>query len=281
MAVTLPACVRLVAAGATLQDHVTAFHTWITANPGNFSVDNVVGSPVTSFTLTHSSGWQINYRISGGALLTLIAPSGGITNSASPGTPTNAMTEDTAFPALSGTGVRANVARYADAIFWGIQSSGFNSYPYAIMAGRCVDSLEPFDVRWVGLAHFGYLMGGATVATNNAMFTTAASQRRSKVRILEGAWSSPATIAASFGQTQAARGRFCPLVVQTTLTDATPSASTSPPVGVCAYCRIDTVAALAPLNVVPSDTTDQGMLSVNDSTSTTRFRVVWDKNVTP
>lgn len=285
MAVTIPVCARVVLSGtATNALLIDAMHDWFIANPGDFTVENVVGSPTTSFTLTHDDGWQINYRLSGGEILVLIAPEGGIADSASPGTPTNAMTEDTAFPVLSGVSDRVNFAQYGDAVFVAVQSTALNSYPYAIMTGRCVDSLEPFSTRFVGLAHFGYLMGDAMVATTGAMYSLSGSagNRKSKVRTLADVWVSPGTpVTALFNVTQPARGRFSSIIVTGSIVEQTPSATTMPTCGVMAYCRIDSSVGLSALNVVPSDTTDQGMLAVVDDTGTSRFRVVWNKNVTP
>ena len=116
MAVTIPTCAVLTAGGTAIQDYVTTLYTWWASNLGNFTFSNITDSPVTSWTATHTVGWQLNFRVSGSTLLCMVAPNAGIANSSAPVSANS--TEVIALPNPSATATRCYVALYDDAIFF-------------------------------------------------------------------------------------------------------------------------------------------------------------------
>lgn len=285
MAVTIPTCSSGNAAGTAIQDYMTAFHAAFAAAPGQFTLQNVVGAPVTSFTVLHTDGWQINYRVSGGAILSLIAPVGGIANSAAPGTPTNAYAEDTLIPSPSGTSTRWQFAQYGDAIFFAINGSANTFSVYGIHQGAIY---APGDADSVtrGLGTLAYIPSGDT----NAIGTTAfiwfgtngtAGNRKSYLRIAAGTWPGPTLPnAPSTYSTQIAG--FLASLAPVAPDSGTPAAASNPIRGLLRYVQADTTTtAGAPLSVKPSSSTNQGWLRLNNSATTTRMVALWNKLVTP
>lgn len=284
MAPTIPTCVKLALSGTTAADWIDDFHTWIAANPGNFTVSNAVGSPVTSFTLTHTNGWQINYRLSGGVILSLIAPSGGISDSAAPGTPTNASPEDTLLPAFSGTSATALIARYDDAIFCGIKNSAATALSYAFMQGVVVQITSKTNNSPSGLGVFAYLIDGSPSATAFKWFsvTGTAGNRKSYIQINDTDWASLTVTRNLENVNSAGAGtRFSQEGLAAGSSGDTPSSTSDPCRGVLKYLYADTVTTAAAFSVDPSSGFDQGQLAVRDITTATRMRVLWDKTVTP
>lgn len=279
---TVPTCVAGNAAGTAIQDYMTVLHARCAAAPGDFTVANVVGSPVTSFTLTHTSGFQINFRVSGGAILAVIAPAGGISNSASPGTPTNAYTEDTFIPSPSGTSTRYQFSMYGDAILFAINNAANTASIYASHIGKIRVVNSGADAT----AGLGVLAGSpnpVVASTAFAWFCTnaTASNRRSHIRIAAGTWADPAIpITISSYSTQIAE-RLSDIPVS--LPDSgTPSVSTSPVRGVFRYLRVDTTTtAGAALSVLPDGGSNQGWLRLADTATTTRLVALWNDTVTP
>lgn len=282
MAVSVPTCSSGNAAGTTIQDYMTAFHAAFAAAPGDFTLENVVGSPVTSFTATHLDGWQINYRVSGGTILSVIAPDGGIANSAAPGTPTNAYAEDTAIPSPSGTSTRWQFAQYDDAIFFAINGTANTFSQYAIHQGAIY---APGDADSVtrGLGTLAYLPADTSASTAFIWSCTSgtAGNRKSYLRLAAGTWASPVfPLTLSNYNTQVA-SVIVNLPVCTPDTGA-PSNISSPCRGLYRYLQVDTTTtAGTPLSVRPSLATNQGWMRLNNSASATRQVILWNKLVTP
>jgi hypothetical protein len=279
---TVPTCVAGNAAGVAIQDYMTVLHARCAAAPGDFAVANVVGSPVTSFTLTHTLGFQINFRVSGGAILSVIAPAGGIANSAAPGTPTNAYTEDTFIPSPSGTSTRYQFAQYGDAILFAINGSANTFSIYASHTGKIRVVNDGADATG-GLGLLAYIPNPVTGTTAFNWFCTNAtgSNRKSHIRVAAGTWADP-VIPISIGNytTQiAARLGDLPVAVPDS---GAPAASTSPVRGVFRYLRIDTTTtAGAALSVLPDGGSNQGWLRLADTATTTRLVALWNDTVTP
>ena len=285
MAVTIPTCASGNAAGTAIQDYMTSFHAAFAAAPGDFTIENVVGSPVTSFTATHTDGWQINYRVSGGAILSLIAPVGGIANSASPGTPTNAYAEDTLIPSPSGTSTRWQFAQYGDAVFFAINGTANTFSQYAIHQGAIY---APGDADSVtrGLGTLAYIPNGDNNANGGTAFywfssNATGSNRKSYLRRSASAWPNPTIPATPNVYTTQIEG------ILSNMSVAAPDSGTPAPAanslrGLWRYVQIDTTTtAGAPLSVKPSYATNQGWLRLNNSTTTTKMVILWNKLTTP
>lgn len=282
MAVSVPTCSSGNAAGTAIQDYMTAFHAAFAAAPGDFTIENVVGSPVTSFTATHLDGWQINYRVSGGAILSLIAPVGGIVNSASPGSPTNAYAEDTLIPSPSGTSTRWQFAQYDDAVFFGINGAANTFSQYAFHQGSIY---APGDADSVtrGLGTLAYIP--ADTSTSTAFFwhctNATASNRKSYLRLALGTWAASVfpTALVNFATQVAARIVNLPMCAPDT---GAPATTSSPCRGLYRYLQVDTTTTAGnPLSVLPSSSTNQGWMRLHNAAAATRQVILWNKLVTP
>lgn len=282
MAVSIPTCSSGNAAGTTIQDYMTAFHAAFAAAPGQFTIENVVGAPVTSFTATHLDGWQINYRVSGGTILSVIAPEGGISDSAAPGTPTNAYAEDVALPSPSGTSTRWQFAQYDDAIFFAINIAANTYSQYAIHQGSIY---APGDADSVtrGLGTLAYLPSDTSAST--AFFwhctNSTASNRKSYLRLALATWSASVfpTALVNFSTQTASVIVNLPMNAPDT---GAPATTSSPTRGLYRYLQVDTTTvAGAPLSVRPSTATNQGWLRLNNSATATRQAILWNKLTTP
>lgn len=285
MPVTIPTCASGNAAGTAIQDYMTSFHAAFAAALGGFTLINVVGSPVTSFTASHTDGWQINYRVSGGAILSLIAPSGGIANSAAPGTPTNAYAEDTLIPAPSGTSTRWQFAQYGDAILFAINGTANTFSVYGVHQGAIY---APGDADSVtrGLGTLAYIpCGDANALLTTAFFwfgtNTTAGNRKSYLRTAVGTWPSPTLTGGPSAYVTQITGFIASLVVCAP-DSGTPVSASSAQRGVLRYVQVDTgTTAGSPLSVRASLATDQAWLRLNNSITTTRMVALWNKTVTP
>lgn len=279
---TEPNCVAGNAAGVTIQDYMTAFYNAWVAEPGDFTISNVVGAPVTSFTVTHTTGFQYNFRVSGGAILSLTAPDGGIVNSASPGTPTNYKVEDTIIPSPSGTSTRYQFAQYGDAYLFNINGSANTFTQYSAHEGAIRVVNNGADVT-DGLGTLAYIINSTDAGTAFQWFTSNATpgNRKSSIRLAAALWSSGVTLLSTVANysTQVAQ-IFCDLPVAAPDT-GTPGIS-SPPRGEYKYLRIDTTTtAGVPLSVRPDAGSNQGWLRLGSTASTTRLVALWNKLVTP
>jgi hypothetical protein len=281
MAVTVPTCASGNAAGTAIQDYMTAFHAAFAAAPGNFTLSNVTGGPVTSFTVTHSAGWQINYRVSGGAILSVFAPSGGIADSAAPGTPTNSYAEDTILPSPSGTSTRWQFAQYGDAVLFAVNGSANTFSQYAFHQGA-IFSPGDADNASLGLGTLAYLPTDTSAATPFVWHCTSgtAGSRKSYVRISASVWAGPAFPIALVNFNQNIAGKICSQIV--TAPDSGAPSTFSPVRGLHRYLQIDTsTTAGLPLSVLPSTASNQAWLRLNNSATATRQVVLWNKLVTP
>lgn len=283
MAPTVPLCFAGNAGGTAIQDYMTAFHARLAAAPGNFIIENVVGGGTpTSYTLKYSDGWQINHRVSAGEIKSLIAPAGGIINSAAPGTPTNAYPEDTLIPAPSGTGTRFQFAQYSDAFFFAANVAANTHSAFAVHQGRVLNrnnAVDPLN----GLGTFAYLPTQQAASSAFEWFSIQAtpSNRKSYLRVGTAVWgnvSIPRSLFSVITQTDERIG-MVPLIAPDS---GTPNAAASQTRGAARYLGEDsTTAAGMPLTVVPSTDSNQGWLRINSANSSTRLTILWDKTVTP
>lgn len=288
MAITEAICAVLTAGGTTLQDYVTAFHMWWAANLGNFTLSNVVGGGTpTSWTATHTQGWQLNFRVSGGTLLVMVAPNGGIASSSAP--VSAGSTEVIGLPAPAGTATRCYVARYDDAIFFGPVASALTFVVNAFLAGRIGAPIQDQDVA-AGIDGLGILAHtpNDSNATNlNTWYSTnsTAGNRQTRVRVASATWALGATYTwgSVIAQSGAAR-RFSPVVLCGHPDGSTgPSTTASPLLVLSKYTAWAGGAAdsVAPLTLNESAGSNQAWLALNSSATNTRHRLLWDKTVDP
>lgn len=281
MAASIPVCSSGNAAGVAIQDYMTVFAAEFAAAPGQFTISNVVGSPVTSFTATHLDGWQINYRVSGGTILSVFAPDGGIANSAAPGTPSNSYAEDVLLPAPSGTSTRWQFAQYGDAVFFAINGSANTFTQYAIHQGA-IYSTGDADSGSRGLGTLAYLPTDTSAATSFVWHCTSGSavSRKSYIRINTSTWAGPAFPISLVNLTQNITGKLCSQIV---LAPDSGAPSTFQPIrGLYRYLQIDTsTTAGLPLSVLPSTASNQAWLRLNNSSTATRQVMLWNKLITP
>ena len=272
------------AAGTTLQDYVTAFYNALVAQPGDFTISNVVGGAApTSWTITHSDGWQINYRVSGGTLLSLIAPEGGIANSAAPGTPTHAYAEDVIIPAPSGSSTRWQYDQYGDALTFAINGSANTFSQYCIHQGA-IRTVNNAANASDGLGTLAYTPSEANASTAGVWFNQSptASNRKSWLRYKETAWGQPFLPVTLASYTTQIDERLAELPSGLADAGVTPSIAAAPPRGTYRYLRIDTsTTAQPPLSVLPDPNSNQGWRRLNSSASATRMVIMTNKTVTP
>lgn len=287
MAPTIPGSKKLVLAGTATANFIDDYHTWIDANPGGFTVENVVGTApnVTSFTLLHTADlWQLNYRLSGGEILSMVAPNGGISDSATPGTPTGASPETALLPVFSGTAAEALISRYDDAIFIGIKNSAKTLLSYAAYHGKILYVGDTPNESPTGFGVLAYLIDMTSSFTAYKWFTTnsTASNRKSWIQITSTDWAAPTVVRSGENVTSTGDGtRFSKETVAAGSNADAPSATGDPARGSLRHIRIDTAGTAAIFAVDPSGASDQGMIALRDSTSLTRGRVMWNKTVTP
>lgn len=289
MAATIPTCAVLTPAGALSADHFTSFYTWISANPGNFTLSNITGTPVTSFTLTHTDSWQLNFRLSSNIAYCMIAPDGGISNSATPGTPTG-YTESIAFPLIAtGSGARNWIARYEDAIFFGIAHTDLSYMTYAFMAGSIGQPLQAQDVanKIDGLGILANIPTNSPSGSSGYWFSTisTAAARQSRVRSGATSWCIGVTYQGSaynISQSSSTR-RFSPIMLTGDPTGVNAPGSASPNICMTKYVYFagGVSDASSPFSLNESASTNQAMLTINNASSTSRMRILWDKTVDP
>lgn len=284
MAVTIPTCGSLTASGLTIQNYTTELYTWILANPGNFTVSNATGGPVSSWTLTHSDGFQLNFRISGTTLLVMIAPVGGIVNSATPGTPTDYVEViGLITPSVSST--RCHIARYDDAIYFSYSSAANNSILSAFLVGRIFAPLQDQDVAndVDGLGILASIPSDGATGSSNYWYSTSAT-RQSRARC-GSVWINGVVHKDASGPSQSSSlKRFQNVMVAGDPSGSSlPSVSTSPIVYLSKYTAwgcgpSDSITAYS-LN--ESASTNQAWMALINSTGSTRHRILWDKTVDP
>lgn len=285
MAITIPTCAVLTAAGTTLQDYITVFYNWVTSNPGNFTVSNLVGGATpTSWTLTHTSGFQLNFRVSGGTLLIMIAPNGGIANSAAP--VSAGSVEVIGLPAPSSTSTRAHVARYEDALFFGWTSTTPTHTPNAFLAGRIGAPIQDQDVA-AGIDGLGILAHTPSDSNSSASnnWYSVNTTRQSRARVASTTWAGGLTY--PWGSTIAQSGptrRFSPVVLC-----GNPDGTNAPIVANSPILLLSKYTAWAggvsdsvtPFALNESAGSNQAWMALNSANAATRHRILWDKTVDP
>lgn len=288
MAITVPTCAVLTAAGTTLQDYVTAFYVWWAANLGNFTLSNVVGGGTpTSWTATHSSGFQLNFRVSGGTLLVMIAPAGGIASSAAP--VSAGSTEVIGLPAPSGTATRCYVARYEDAIFFGNAVTALTHLVNGFLAGRIGAPVQDQDAAAGvdGLGILAHTPNDASTSSANVWYGIAGSagSRQSRLRVGTSTWALGLTFpwGGVIAQASAVR-RFTGVSLCGHPDGSTaPSATASPLICLSKYTAWAGGASdsNAPLTLNESVGSNQAWLTLNSTATNTRHRLLWNKTVDP
>lgn len=285
MAVTIPTCAALTAGGTAIQNYVTELYTWILANPGNFTVSNAAGGPVSSWTLTHIDGFQLNFRISGTTLLVMIAPDGGIVNSATPGTPTNYV-EVIGLITPSSQSTKCHIARYEDAIYFSYSSSSNNYINSAFLIGRIFAPLQDQDAA-NGVDGLGILAAvpSDNTAVNQNYWYSSSTTRQSKARCGGSIWANGLTHKDNSGPTQySAIKRFQNVSI---CGDPSGVAAASPYSSPIIYMSKYTAWACGPSDSITSyslnesASTNQAWMALTNSVSSTRQRLLWDKTVDP
>lgn len=281
MAITTVAAARLTAAGTAIQDYFTALYTWIVANPGNFTVENAAGTPaISSFTLTHSQGWQINLRVSAGTVLGMIAPDGGITDSASPGTPLNFSGESAYLPTITGTALNCDVIRASDMLTFCLKNSAETFWPYGFQVGKIFvpdNSNDAADYFIDGLGVFGNVPVVSTGAVGIGWGSATSTGAVSRIRVSQSVWQNcmfESTGAITGSAPQGARP------APFTIVAAAIQATGSPQYGRTKYIRRHNANAV-PFTIVPGAATNQGWMHFNSSAASGANLILWDRTVLP
>ena len=285
---TIPQCDTGTPGGTTLQDLTTEFYDWFEATPGDFTLGGLVGGVTpTSWWATHSDGQQHNFRISGGELLHMIDPDGTIVDSSAPGTPANASPEDVILPTPSGIAAAMSFAQYGDAVFVGVKESGLAFFEYAFHPGVIGVPCDAGDPA-IGLDGLGVLAyrceeNGGSTAFDWASTQSTDSNRKSKIRLSTSIWGSPTWHVANVSSQSPGTLAGKRMHALGFLADGAGASNVSTDALklVAKYLRIDGDSALAPLSVAPSQTTNQGWLSLSKDANASRLRILWDKSVTP
>lgn len=281
---TVPDAVRRTLSSVTTPDLLDDFHTYFAANSGSFTISNVIGSPVTSFTATHTDSWQINLRVSGTDLYVALAPEGGIADSSAP-TGTDLWEEVGITDISSGVHAQYLIAIFDDAITILTKVSANTHVFEGIHAGKIM-SLGRSNYPSLGRDGLGMLCGAPTdnaVSSGGKWFTTTAASARSKIRIASGGfWGVPIVQNIGGVNTVNASARFHDLHVIASADDTTNASSTgSPTVGLYKYLTGDGDLDASPLTVINSGKSGstQAYLALQDSVSSTRLRLLWLQGV--
>lgn len=279
-----PISAVLTSAGTAIQDYMTSLATWC-ASMTNFTRSNVVGSPVTSFTLTHNSlSFQLNFRVSAGNILMGTAPVGGVTDSATPGTPTGWEELVAILGTLASPSTSINVSEEFDAFTFLIKHSSLTYFTEGFHIGKSmVPNFSNDADRFID----GHVMAGGVPNTSNSStaahwFTTATS--RTKIRVGENTWWE-AMITSDVGTTalrnspQGERPNPMPVCADS----GSKSTSTSPRFGHMKYLFMMGGSNRVPLSVKPAATGNQGYMHINRgaSASITNTAIRWNSAVTP
>lgn len=282
MPATVPFSARLVSAGTTIQDYFTTFYTWINANPGNFTVLNAAGTPaISSFTLEHTQGWQINFRVSAGTVLSMIAPNGGITDSAAPGSPTNFSGEHIFLPAPVGTSTICHASRYSDALFFCINSTANTFWVNGFHVGKIYvpdNANDPSDYFIDGLGFMANIPQLNITAAGPTWTSTTAASYVSRIRVAESTWYLLLIESNSLVTGTAPQGdRPAPY---TLVAAASSLSSASAQFGRSKYVR--RARTNQPnYTILPGATTNQGWLHFNSAAANTNQLMLWDRTVAP
>ena len=288
MAPTVPRAEQINAGGTTTQDFFEEWHAWLSLAPGNFTIENEVGTPITSYTLTHGDGWQVNHELDTGVWYSVIAPDGGIVDSTDPTAAANTSPRDVLLPAIAGTSQLASAILYGDAFFLGLHDAGETHYEYAFHHGKILiptDLNDPSGNGIDGLGVFAYLPEESSGSFNAFTWfctNSTASNRKSYIRVGTSAWATPALDRApsSISAGPATR-KVCSMNVVSGAAGAAPSATNNATIGTTKYFKADVQGALVPYSIRASAGSDQGWLSIRNASSTSRMRMLTDKTETP
>jgi hypothetical protein len=281
MAITTVEASRLTAGGTTIQDYFTALYSWIVSNPGNFTVENAAGGPVSSFTLTHSQGWQINLRVSAGTVLGMIAPDGGIVNSATPGTPSNYSGEAAFLPAITGTSVNCDVIRCSDALTFCLKPAAETYWSYGFHVGKIFtpdNQNDPTDYFIDGLGVLGNIPNLSSGAVGNTWSSSTPAGYVSRIRVSQNLWY-PCMFEniTNITGVSAQGSRPSPYTI---VAAGSSMSSFSPNFGRTKYLRRNNTN-LAPFTIVPGVSSTQGWMAYNHLSSNSGNLILWDRTVLP
>lgn len=280
MAATTVDFVRLEAAGTSIQDYFTSLYTWLVSNPGNFTLSNAEGAPdISSFTMTHSQGWQFNFRVSSNTILGMISPNGGIVSSSAPGTPFGYSGEAVFIPTPSGTSTRVHIILMPDALTFAVLNSANTFWSYGFHAGKIYvpdNSNDPTDYYIDGLGFMAHLPLIGTFGSGQAWASS--NGTACKIRVSETLWYPiVAEVNSTIGGTAPSGIRFSPY---TLCANSTSPTSLSTNYGRTKYLRRSN-STQVPFTVIPAVTTTQGWMHYANSASVTNQVIVIDRLVAP
>lgn len=282
---TIPTCIRRTLSSTDTPTLLDDFHDWLDANPGNFTLSNVVGATVTSFTATHTDGWQVNWRVSGTTILMAIAPTGGIADSAAPAA-TDMSPEEIAVVDISGSAhAQYLIALYDDAITLLTKAAANDEIFDGFHVGK-VMAVSRANYPALGRDGLGMLCGGPSDNNFNVgdlWFSTSGNifSRRSKIHVATGQWGSPLISNISSWTTVSDSARFHDVpVFAPPLPSDTPNTANSPAVGILKYITGDGALDAAQLTLINSASSTQAYVSIGyPSSGVSRLRMIWTQGV--
>jgi hypothetical protein len=218
-------------------------------------------------------------------MLLMLAPAGGIANSAAPTSANN--TEVIGLPAPSATSARCLIARYSDAIFFGIHNTTSVSVTSGFLAGRIGAPVQNQDVAagLDGLGILANLPNDASNTTENIWYSTSAilSGRKSRLKISALKYAIGVGAIIMVPTQSAIERRFSPVIL-TGNPNGVGEATTSSPI----LCLSKYTAFAAGIgDLIPcfsmniSAGTNQAWMAINNSQAGTRHRILWNKTVDP
>lgn len=285
MSSEIPDCAVLTAAGTTLQDYLTALYTRHAAVPGVWTIENVVGGGTpTSWTQTHPDGYQINYRASGGQLLIGLAPLGGVSNSATPGTPSG-WQESVGLIAPSGTNAECLFADYDDTIFFGWKSTAKTAMAGAFLIGRQIITTQAQRAAGGGFAILGGVPTVGSSSTANIWFSSG-TPRHGRLKLDATKWANGLVHSGEPASRTQGTGdyRFDEVAFQGHPDGSSaPNTNASPILGLSKYLSwaCGPADSQSPFVLNESAGSNQAQMSLSSSASPTRLRIRWNKTVDP
>tara|TARA_Y100000588_G_scaffold235400_1_gene248977 strand:- start:286 stop:1152 length:867 start_codon:yes stop_codon:yes gene_type:complete len=282
---TIPNTLSGAAAGTTINDLMQRLYDFFSTQVGGFTLSNVVGGPsaVTSFTATHSSGRQVNFRISGGAILVMIDPDGTIADSSAPGSPTNASPELVFVPASpTGISTACGFAQYGDAILFYVKDTSAAFQQYCSHVGRIavMDLASDEEVFIDGWGILGYIPNESPGSGLGDWGCVNAANSHCVIRMGESTWL-PFTFVSTANVSDTSGNRRFGAIDIHAGDSGSPTSTSDPSVGELNYIKIDGQTDAAPLGVPPSTASNQAWLRLNDANSNTRMVALWNKGTTP
>lgn len=283
---TVPDAVRRTLGSVTTAALIDDFHTYLAANPGNFTISNVIGSPVTSFTLTHTDSWQINLRLDTADLKIAIAPTGGIADSSAPSA-TDLSPEEIGILDIAGNATAQYLIAIFDDAITLLTKDSANSFIFEGLHAGKIMTVGRANFPALGRDGLGMLCGKPFDNSGNIngiwfSSATATASRRSKLHIATSRWGSPVIQNLGLVTQSNDSARFPEVPCQAAPDSGTsPSATTSPHAGVMKYITGDCDLSTAPLSVINSAAggSTQAYLALNYTASNTRLRLLWKQGV--